>query len=171
MELRMQNQTEPVVLELAPLPRDKIGPFLLLGLEKDADKEQIESNWARRVIWARKNQLGVPLESINWAREVVTDPEKRIRADVTSLNADLTDRVIDRLEKTYGLTGAGASQPELRDAERPLADYTPAVEIPDAATVRASIHLPQVPEEVPAVTTFLLKWVGEPLDPWALELP
>ena len=28
---------EPVVLELAPLPREQVGPFLLLGLDKDAD--------------------------------------------------------------------------------------------------------------------------------------
>ena len=29
--------SEPVVLDLAPLPREQIGPFLLLGLDKDAD--------------------------------------------------------------------------------------------------------------------------------------
>jgi len=51
----MPQPPEPVILELASLPREQIGPFLLLGLDKDADKEQIEANWARRVIWARKN--------------------------------------------------------------------------------------------------------------------
>ena len=47
----MPPHAEPIVLDLAPLPREQIGPFLLLGLDKDADKEQIEANWARRVIW------------------------------------------------------------------------------------------------------------------------
>ena len=32
--------------ELASLPREQVGPFLLLGLDKTADKEQIEANWA-----------------------------------------------------------------------------------------------------------------------------
>lgn len=41
----MAEHSEPVVLELAPLPREQIGPFLLLGLEKDADREQIEASW------------------------------------------------------------------------------------------------------------------------------
>ena len=27
----------PIVLELAPLPREQVGPFLILGLSKDAD--------------------------------------------------------------------------------------------------------------------------------------
>src|SRR5437899_5211457 len=82
---------EPVVLELAPLPREQIGPFLLLGLEKDAGPEQVEANWAQRVIWSRKNQINVPLEDINWAREVINDPDKRIRADAATLNADTID--------------------------------------------------------------------------------
>ena len=38
----MANSNEPVVLELAPLPRDQIGPFLLLGLDKDAEPSEID---------------------------------------------------------------------------------------------------------------------------------
>src|SRR5215469_10419725 len=91
----------PVVLELAPLPREQVGPFLLLGVDKLADKEQIEANWAQRVIWARKGQSKVPLEDINWAREHVSDPEKRIRADAASLNADTTTGVLRRLKERY----------------------------------------------------------------------
>ena len=33
-----------IVLELAPIPREQVGPFLLLGLDKSADKDQIEAN-------------------------------------------------------------------------------------------------------------------------------
>ena len=64
---------EPVVLEVATLPREKVGPFLLLGVDKDADQEQIEAHWAQRVIWARKNQVNAALQEINWAREIIND--------------------------------------------------------------------------------------------------
>ena len=50
----------PIVLELAPLPREQVGPFLLLGVDKTAAKEEIEANWAQRVIWARKGQVKTP---------------------------------------------------------------------------------------------------------------
>ena len=89
--------TTPVVLELASLPREQVGPFLLLGLSKDADKEQIESNWADRLKWARKQGIKVPLEDINWARDIVNDLDKRIRADAASFNIDTTEGVLHRL--------------------------------------------------------------------------
>jgi hypothetical protein len=164
----MKNQ-EPVVLELAPLPREQIGPFLLLGLDKDADGDQIEANWARRVIWARKQQMRIPLEDINWAREVLKDPERRVRADACSLNADTSEGVLRRLGQRYGGAGAAGWQP--LDAEKPLADYTPAVEVPDPEAVRAAVVLPEVPEEVPAAAGLLRQWLEQPLDPWALLLP
>jgi hypothetical protein len=82
------DEHEPVVLELAALPREQLGPFLLLGLDKNADAEAIEASWAQRVIWARKNQIRTPLGDINWAREVINDPDRRVRADLTSLNTD-----------------------------------------------------------------------------------
>ena len=37
--------TTPIVLELAPLPREQVGPFLLLGVEKTADKEIVEAKF------------------------------------------------------------------------------------------------------------------------------
>src|ERR1700758_3663609 len=91
----------PVVLDLAPLPREQVGPFLLLGVDKAAGKDVIEANWAQRVIWARKGQIKVALEDINWAREVVNDPDKRVRADSSSLNSDTTDGPLGRLVERY----------------------------------------------------------------------
>jgi hypothetical protein len=165
----MPKNQEPVVLELAPLPREQIGPFLLLGLDKDADRDQIEANWARRVIWARKQQIRVALEDINWAREVINDPERRVRADACSLNADTSEGVLRRLGQRYGDQGASGWQP--LDAEKPLADYTPAIEVPDPEAVRMAIVVSEVPEEVPAATGLLQQLVEQPLDPWALTLP
>jgi hypothetical protein len=165
---------EPVVLELAPLPREQIGPFLLLGLDKDADREQIEANWARRVIWARKNQTRVPLEDVNWAREVINDGDKRVRADSSSFNPDTID---GQLRCWCGRFGVGATGGDVTvgwqplDHEKPLAEYAPPAEVPDANAVRAALTVPEVPLEVPAVPRLLEQVTREPLDPWALVLP
>jgi hypothetical protein len=170
----MPPSPDPVVLELAPLPREQIGPFLLLGLDKDADKEQIEANWARRVIWARKNLTRVPLEDINWAREVVSDVDKRVRADSASLNPDTTDGLLRRWCRRFGVGGAGGEvqigwQP--LDGEKPLADYAPPAEVPDPGEVRAALTCPEVPPDVPAVPRLLDQLAREPIDPWAVVLP
>jgi hypothetical protein len=167
----MAEKHEPVVLELAPLPREQIGPFLILGLDKDAGKDQIEANWARRVIWARKNQTRLPLEDVNWARETVSDPDKRVRADVCSLNADTTDGTLARLAQRYGVGGAAPEagwQP--LDREKDLAGYVPPVEVPDPETVRRAIALPEVPAEVPAAGRLLEQFAGAPLSPWDPDL-
>ncbi len=158
----------PIVLELAPLPREQIGPFLLLGVDKTAGKEQIEANWAQRVIWARKNLIKTPLEDVNWAREMLQDVTRRIRADAGSLNLDTTDGALRRLMERY--SGPQAVCRPL-DVEKPLADYTPAVEVPDLDAVRAGITVPEVPQEAPAVRRLLEQLVQPPLDPWALRLP
>jgi hypothetical protein len=170
----MPSPSDPVVLDLAPLPREQIGPFLLLGLDKDADKEQIEANWARRVIWARKNLTRVPLEDINWAREVINDPDKRVRADSASFNPDTTDGL---LRRWCGRFGVGTTGGEVSvgwrplDGEKPVAAYAPPAEVPDANEVRAALAVPELPAEVPAVPRLLDQLAREPIDPWALVLP
>lgn len=168
----MAKNAEPVVLELASLPREQTGPFLLLGLDKTADKEKIEANWADRVKWARKQLLKSPLEDINWARDVLNDLDRRLRADAGSLNVDLSEAVLGRLAYRYGVDG---KHPGLRwqplDCEKPLADYVPEAEVPDARALADAIAAPEVPEELPAIAALLAQWAAAPLDPWALELP
>jgi hypothetical protein len=166
----MAEPQEPVILELAPLPREQIGPFLLLGVDKDAAAEAIEASWAQRVIWARKNQIRTPLGDINWAREVITDLERRVRADLTSLNTDSADGLLQRLAKEYEAPPQGGVKWLVLDVEKPVEDYVPPTEIPDMAAVQASIVLPELSEEVPAVCMLLNKFVQEPLDPWSLSL-
>src|SRR5262245_13551425 len=101
----MANNPEPVMLELAHLPREQVGPFLLLGLAKDATREEIEAHWAERLKWARKGQLTITLEEINWARELISDLPRRLAADATTLNADSSDNTLGRLAERYGLEG------------------------------------------------------------------
>jgi hypothetical protein len=160
----------PVVLELAPLPREQVGPFLLLGLEKTADKNQIEANWARRLIWARKEQIKVALEDINWAREVLNDKDKRIRADAASLNLDTADGVLRELTLRYGGETPTGLRCKPLDVEKDLRHYAPAVQIPDLEAVQNAIVVPDIPEEVPAARGILENFVREPLDPWNLPL-
>jgi hypothetical protein len=166
----MSKLSQPVVLELAPLPREQVGPFLLLGLEKTAEKEQIEASWARRVIWARKEQIKVPLEDINWAREVLNDADKRIRADAASLNLDTSDGVLHDLKGRHGSDAASALGCRPLDIEKDLCEYAPAAEIPDLQAIQNAIAVPDIPEEVPAARGILEQFVREPLDPWNLPV-
>jgi hypothetical protein len=168
----MAKNGEPVVLELASLPREQSGPFLLLGLDKTADKEKMESNWADRVRWARKGQLKVPLEDVNWARDVLRDLEARLRADAASLNVDLTEAVLARLALRFGVGGRdGGLRWTPLDREKALEGYDPPAEVPDPAEVAAAVTPPEVPDELPAVRALLDQLTAAPLDPWALGLP
>ncbi len=153
----------PVVLELAALPREQVGPFLLLGVDKTASREQIEAAWAQRLIWARKGEIKTPREDINWAREALSELDKRVRADAASLNLDTTAGLLRRLAERY--TGAGAGSRPL-DVEKPPADYVPDTVVPDIEEVRRSIPLGEVPPDMPAVAVLLQQFLEKPLDPW-----
>jgi curved DNA-binding protein CbpA len=168
----MANNPEPVVLELAPLPREQIGPFLLLGIEKDADLETVEEAWAKRLKQARRQQLDLGLEDINWAREVLKDPDKRLRADAGSLNVDTTERVLRKLAERFGPQASRAAAWQPRDCEKDLRDYTPAVEPPDPQAVRAAIAVPMPAKEIPAVARLLAESAraASQLDPWKITL-
>src|SRR5207253_2539490 len=104
-----------------------------------------EANWARRVIWARKNLTRVPLEDVNWAREVMSDPDRRVRADCAGFNPDTADGLLRRWCGRFGVGGAGGEVSagwRPLDDERPLADYAPLAEVPDANEVRAALRAP-----------------------------
>lgn len=167
----MGRSPEPVELELATLPREQVGPFLLLGLDKTADKETLDAHWAERLKWARKGLSKVPLEDINWAREVLNDLERRIRADAASLNADTSDGVLAQLAERFGVCeGRTVRTWQPLDREKALADYRPPAELPDADALRADLTVPEVHEDVPAVPLLLERLVQQPLDPWAIDL-
>ena len=160
----------PIVLQLAPLPRTQIGPFLILGVDKDATRETIEAAWAEKVKQARRGQIKTPLEDINWAREMLSNKESRIRCDAVALNIDATDGTLRKLKEKF----QGKHQAEIRckpiDTEKWLADYTPAVPVPGVEELRQQVQLPEVPRDVPAVRVMLEKFVSEPIDPWNLPL-
>jgi hypothetical protein len=168
----MAKSSGPVMLDLAVLSREQVGPFIMLGLDKSADKDDIEKHWADRIRWARKSIIKTPLEDINWAREVLSDAGRRLRADAASLNADLMEGIITKLCVRYGLgpNGAQARLWQPFDTEKPLADYAPPADLPDRETVKAGIAVPDVPQELPAVDGLLERLAQLPLDPWNYEL-
>jgi hypothetical protein len=160
----------PVMLQLAPLPRTQVGPFLILGVDKDADRTAIEASWAQRLIWARKGLTRSPLEDVNWAREVMSSYEQRLRADAVGLNVDTADGTLKKLRQRFqGKTGGGVSARPL-DLEKWLADYVPAMLVPTVDEVRAGIHVPELPREVPAVRVLLAEYAQVPVDPWQVDL-
>ena len=153
------------------MPRTQIGPFLILGVDKDATREVIEAAWAEKVKQARRGQVKTPLEDINWAREMLTNKESRIRCDAVALNIDTTDGTLTKLQRT--LSGQTASRDPLqadrhremaggirrrRPRRRPLTKFG------------SRCRLPEIPRDVPAVRVMLENFVKEPIDPWQVEL-
>src|SRR2546421_10555901 len=102
----MSDSTPPndPPVDLAPLPRERVGPFIILGVPKDATDEAIEAAWAQRVLWARQGKTAIPLEDIHWARAILRDPDQRLAADAASLNPDNGSDELRRLSRLWGLT-------------------------------------------------------------------
>jgi hypothetical protein len=166
----MSSEHEPVVLDLAPPPREQVGPFLLLGLEKDAGPDEVEANWAKRLIWARKKQFRLALEDVNWAREIINQPEHRVRADAVSLNADTVDGMLQRLRKRFGAEENCPIGWQAIDVEKTRDEAFSLGTIPDSAEIRANLSLPRLPIGLPAASRVLESYLDAPLDPWALRL-
>ena len=162
--------TAPIVLQLAPLPRTQVGPFLILGVDKDASRDTIEAAWAEKIKQARRGQIKTPLEDINWAREMLTNKDARIRCDAIAFNLDTTDGTLKKLRERY----QGKQQAEIRakpiDTEKWLADYTPQTPVPPVDEIRQQVKLPEIPREVPAVRVMLENFVKELIDPWQIQI-
>ena len=124
------HDADDAPLATSPLPRERVGPFLILGVPKDADEETIEAAWAVRVLWARQGKTRIPLEDIHWARAVLRDPEQRLAADVASLNPDTAADELRRLTKLWHLDGRPDWEP--LDPDPPAVD----AEVPDPDAIR-----------------------------------
>ena len=158
----MAENAGPVMVELASLPRNQVGPFLILGVDKDADKDALEAGWAQRLIWRGAASFRSPLEDINWARDTLNDPQRRTLAEAVGLNVDTVAGTLKRLrQEQFGKDGC---QPI--DVEKYLGDYHPDVQVPTLDEVRLAVVVPQLPGDVPAVPLLLAQMIGETLDPW-----
>jgi hypothetical protein len=160
----MTDRDDPALgVELTDLPREQAGPFLVLGVPKDADAETVEARWAQCVLWARQGKTRTPLGDVHWAREVLRDPEQRLAADAAGLNPDTAAGELRRLAKLYHL------DPD-RPAWPPLDPSPPAAEVPDPEAVKAGLPPPAVPVELPGVARWLAELARAPLDPWGFTL-
>ena len=160
----------PVMLDLAPLPRSHVGPFLILGVDKDASRDVIEACWAQRLIWARKGMTRSSLEDINWAREILNSTEQRLRADAVALNLDTTDGTLRKLRERF--QGKRPSEVGARplDMEKWLGDYVPPVAVPTVDELRENVRVPELPRDVPAVRVLLEGFARAEVDPWQIDL-
>src|SRR5262252_6528469 len=121
----MAKSPEPMTLELATLSREQMGPFLILGVGKDGDKETIEAQWAKRLKECLSKRVNLAREDVNWAKEMLGDRDKRLRADAASLNLDTAEGALGQLTTRYNAGAGGGRAWQPLDAERPLSDYMP----------------------------------------------
>jgi hypothetical protein len=154
--------------ELSLPPREQLGPYLILGVGRDATAEEIEARWAQRLIWARKKQFPIPLADVNWAREVLGDAMKRMQADAGSLSADTHEHALKRLAERFGLSEQLGPTWEAIDVEPPPFDLTGEVRMPDPEEVKRAIVIPRVPTGVAAAAWLLDQFANAPLDPWTM---
>jgi hypothetical protein len=61
-EKGMTKTSEPIVLDLATLPREQLGPFLLLGLDKSADSVLGQLAYRYGIIGNRQGRGWQPLD-------------------------------------------------------------------------------------------------------------
>jgi hypothetical protein len=165
----VSDSEQPLVLDLASLPREQMGPFLILGIDKDADNKEMEAHWAQRLIWARAKQIRIPLEDINWAKEMLQDRDRRVLADILSLNPDT---LAGEMRQLLQLEKHGALEPEepgWTPVEPPLPELPemPADRFPEMEMVRASLTIPDIPLELPAIDRMLREVASTPIDPWS----
>jgi len=156
----------PMVLDIAAMPREQIGPYLILGVDKDASSAEIEAHWAQRLIWARSKDIRTPLEDVNWAKEVLADRDRRVAADAVSFNPDTAAGELRQL-----LAKHGPLEPEVptwlpRESDLPDLPDPPPNLLPDIAELRATLTMPEIPIELPAATRLLDEIRTAALDPW-----
>jgi|SRR5579884_1419954 len=166
----MPGNPEPMTLDLATLSREQMGPFLILGVGKDGGKDAIEAQWAKRLKECLSKRVTLAREDVNWAKEMLGDKDKRLRADAASLNLDTADGLLTQLTTRYRAGPKGGSAWQPLDSEKPLSDYMPPAEVPDIETVKAAVAAPEIAEDVPAVPFLLARLVRTPPDPWDPEL-
>ncbi len=162
-----ESRHDPIVLDVAALPREQVGPFLILGVDKDADNNEIEAHWAQRLIWARSKQIRVALEDVNWAKETLLDRDKRIVADAVSLNPDIASCELRQLLEKHGPLEPEVATWAPRESPLPEVPEAPAGLIPEIESLRSQLAVPEIPLELPAIDRMFEELVAAPLDPWA----
>jgi hypothetical protein len=148
------------------MTREDAGPFLILGIDKDADAASIESQYQARLDLMRRGDIKWSESDLTWAREQLVDRDRRTVADADSWNADLASGDVRRLSRLYRtdslIPGWEPMDPE-PPAELPQANI-------DLDAIIAKMPTPAVPLELPAIARWLDRCSAIGLDPWGTDV-
>lgn len=147
-----------------PEPRELAGPFLILGIDKDADAATIETRWQSQRDAIERGECQWSIDDLDWAKETLLDTKQRLNADVESLNCDLASGEVQRLLRQYHLNGSPAGWEPI--------DPEPPMELPeiDPTALTNDVSSPQIPVELPAINAWLTQFAAAVTDPWTMEL-
>ncbi|MBX7104629.1 MAG: hypothetical protein K1X57_11145 [Gemmataceae bacterium] len=142
------------------------GPFLILGVDKDADAATLAERCADRVESSRRGELRWTENELLAALEQLHTPSRRLVADAESYNPDIASGEVRRLARLFRVDGTPPGW-EPMDPEPPAESADTTI---DAASLAASLPAPDVPLELPSVETWLEKYAAAGNDPWTSEL-
>lgn len=147
--------------------RELAGPFIVLGVDKDADEAAINNHFHLQCLAAARGELQWTQGDLEWARQLLHDSKRRLVADLDSVNADLASGEVNRLSRVYHLDRSTPGWEPL-DPEPPMA-------LPDTAdfdpqAMVDGIAKTDIPVELPVIDAWLQKFAGAVTDPWTMEL-
>jgi len=147
--------------------RDRAGPFVVLGVDKDADATTLETHFERQRQAIQEGEALWTLEDLEWAHNELQDPKRRLTADINSLDVDLAFGEIHRLARLYCLSD------DLPGWEPLDPEPTPEILATDSINIEqlvADTPQPDVPLEIPAINRWLDQFAQQVADPWTIEL-
>jgi hypothetical protein len=150
-----------------PIDRDDVGPFIVLGVDKDVDAATLHARVAERLRQIDRGECRFTRADVEWARDVLRDRKSRLRADVDHLNPDLASGALGRLARLYHLDGAPPGWEPL-DPE-PVADL-PGLDAIDVQALAAGLVPPEAPLHFPTLDHWAARRLEIGDDPWAENL-
>lgn len=148
------------------MTREDAGPFIVLGVDKDADTATIEAQYQARLFPARRGELTWSVSDLDWAQEQLSDAERRVAADAESWNIDNAAGDVRRLMRLYRLENNATSWEPL-DPEPPVTLPEPTM---DMAAIMSELQMPDAPLDLPAISAWLANCGSVGANPWAAEV-
>ncbi len=99
---------------------------------------------------------------------MLLDRERRVSADVVSLNPDTSTGELRQILAKHGPLEPEVPSWSPYEAALPELPEPPSNLMPDCDELRAGLAVPEVPLELPAIDRILEQARSSPLDPWNL---
>lgn len=148
------------------MTRNDAGPFLVLGIDKDADDACVTAQFEARLELARRHEINWTEADLIWARDQLLTQDLRTIADAESWNVDLASGDVRRLARLYRVDSDIPSWEPI--------DPEPPAELPEAkidvSTLIAELPAPTLPLDFPAVDRWLDQYANIGIDPWSTEI-